>query len=61
MAEKMLSDRNFRIQYIFINSAFNILKNILLSMAMLMKPAPVNTNIQKNNHLDDLFSHKLKN
>jgi hypothetical protein len=61
MAEKMLSDRNFRIQYIFINSAFNILKNVLLSMVMLMKPALVNAHAQKNNNTDDLFSHKLKN
>ena len=61
LADKMLSDRTFRIQYIFINSAFNILKNILLSMAMLMKHAPVNAHIQKNNNMDDLFSHKLKN
>lgn len=34
----MSHDRAFRIQYIIINSSFNILKNILLSVAMLMKP-----------------------
>lgn len=61
MAENMIQDKAFRIQYIIINSAFNILKNILLSIAMLMKASPVNTLAQKTSNMDDLFSHKLKN
>jgi len=61
MTENMINDERFRVQYIIINSLFNILKNILLSVAMLMKPAPVDDHVQKNNDLDDLFSHKLKN
>jgi len=61
MAANMIQDKHFRIEYIIINSAFNLLKNILLAIAMLMKPSPVNTHAQKNNNLDDLFSHKLKN
>jgi hypothetical protein len=61
MAENMGQDRNFRIQYIVINSAFNILKNILLSIAMLMKPAPENNESSKNKNWDDLSSYKLKN
>lgn len=60
MADKMLSNRTFRIQYILINSSFNILKNILLALAMLMKTAPVNVQTKKNNNIDDLFSYKLK-
>lgn len=34
----MITDNSFIKQYILINSSFNILKNILLSIAMLMKP-----------------------
>ena len=37
MAETMIKDKAFRIQYIYINSIFNILKNVLLSIALLMK------------------------
>jgi len=33
----MIKDRAFFRQYTIINSAFNILKNVLLSIAMLMK------------------------
>jgi hypothetical protein len=61
MAENMIKDKAFQIQYIVINSVFNLLKNILLSVAMLMKPAPVNAIAKKNNNMDDIFSHKLKN
>lgn len=61
MAANMIQDKHFRVQYIIINSAFNLLKNILLAIGMLMKPSPVNVRVQKNNNLDDLFSHKLKN
>jgi hypothetical protein len=61
MAENMIKDRAFQIQYVIINSAFNILKNILLSVAMLMKPSTVPNQILKNNDRDNLFSYKLKN
>ena len=49
MAENMINDKAFRIQYIIINSVFNIIKNILLSIAMLMKPTPVKNQQQKTN------------
>jgi hypothetical protein len=37
-SESMINDKAFIKQYIIINSGFGILKNILLSIAMLMKP-----------------------
>ena len=37
-ADSMINDKAFIKQYILINSSFNIIKNILLSVAMLMKP-----------------------
>lgn len=67
MTENIMHDKNiihhkeFRFLYTIINSAFNILKNILLSMAMIMKPSPVTTYAPKKNDMDDLFSYKLKN
>ena len=61
MAENMTKNRNFIFQYIIINSVFNILKNILLSVAMLMKPAPTENNQQKNVEWDDFLSHRLNN
>jgi hypothetical protein len=62
MTETMINDRGFQIQYTIINSAFNILKNILLSVAMLMKSTPVKNQPQKNYDWDnDLLSYKLKN
>jgi hypothetical protein len=36
--ESMISINGFEKQYVLINSSFNILKNILLSVAMLMQP-----------------------
>jgi len=41
-ADSMITDKAFIKQYIIINSSFNILKNVLLSVAMLMKPDKVN-------------------
>lgn len=61
MAEKMLQNKAFRVQYIIINSVFNILKNLLLSIAMLMKSTPENNQSRKNKDWDDLLSYKLKN
>lgn len=37
-ADSMLTDKAFINQYILINSSFNILKNLLLCVAMMMKP-----------------------
>lgn len=37
-ADSMLSNPVFRKQYYIINFSFNILKNVLLGIAMLMKP-----------------------
>jgi hypothetical protein len=37
-AENTLQDKNFQNQYVIINSVFNLLRNILFSIAMLMKP-----------------------
>ncbi|MDQ6756470.1 MAG: hypothetical protein M3004_06005 [Bacteroidota bacterium] len=37
-ADSMIDNRAFIKEYIVINSSFNILKNILLGIAMLMKP-----------------------
>ena len=57
----MMDNKNFQFQYVVINSAFNVIKNILLSIAMLMKPTPINNQKQKNKEWDDLLSYKLKN
>jgi hypothetical protein len=37
-ADSMINDKAFIQQYIIINSSFNLLKSILLGVAMLMKP-----------------------
>ena len=37
-ADSLINDKSFIKQYIIINSGFSILKNILLGIAMLMKP-----------------------
>lgn len=61
LTENMMKSQSFRHQYVVINSVFNILKNILLSIAMLMKPTP--TNIQKpkiKGWDDDVNTYKLK-
>ena len=55
MAENMLNDKSFQKQYVVINAAFNILKNILLSVSMLMKPGLVRTQAIRHNDRDDLF------
>ncbi len=60
MAENMIQNRAFLIEYNIINSIFIILKNILLSIAMLMKSTPASIQLQKNKDYDDLLSYKLK-
>ena len=58
MAETMINDKVFRVQYIIINSIFNILKNVLLSIAMFMKSRSEKPELKKNyewidyNHLN---------
>ncbi len=52
----MINDKAFRIQYVYINSFFNILKNVLLSIAMLMKPGQVKPEIKKNYEWND-YNH----
>jgi len=60
MAENMINNMKYRIQYTVINSVFYVLKNILLSVAMLMKPTPIKNQIQKSEDRHDLFSYNLK-
>ena len=57
MTENMINDKSFRDLYAVINPAFNILKNILLSVAMLMKTTTTPNQVVKNIDRDDLFSH----
>jgi hypothetical protein len=60
-AESMIDDKKFHVQYVIINSVFVILKNILLAVAMLMKPTPIQNKSQpKNDYRDELFSYKIK-
>lgn len=61
MAANMINDRAFRIQYSIINSAFNILKNILLSVAMLMNRSIAPNKMLINDDRDELFSFNLNN
>jgi hypothetical protein len=62
MAANLSQSQSFHVQYIIINSVFVVLKNILLSIAMLMKPTPTgNQTPQNNNDRDDFLSFKLKN
>ena len=61
MAENMIADKAFQKQYTIINSVFNILKNVLLSVAMLMKATPIKNKLQQNSdYRDDNFSYNLK-
>ena len=61
MAENMIASRAFKIQYTIINSVFNILKNVLLSVAMLMKATPIKNKLQQNSdYREDNFSYNLK-
>jgi hypothetical protein len=58
MAGNMTHDKKFVMQYIVINSSFNVLKNILLSVAMLMKPAPKENKSRINQEWDGPLSFK---
>ncbi len=53
MTETMLNNDSFQKQYIYINSAFNILKNVLLSIAMLMKPEERTSVVKRNYEWDE--------
>ena len=56
----MYDDKDFQKQYTIINFVFYVLKNILLSVAMVMKASTVKKKILKNGW-DDQLSYKLKN
>ncbi len=60
MAENMLADEKFRVQYTIINASFNILKNVLLAVAMLMKPANFDKNSLQVTELDNLLTFNPK-
>ena len=53
LAENMVQDKLFRKEYILINFSFNVLKNILLSIAMLMKEDKLATNTISNAQFSD--------
>lgn len=53
MTEMMVNNFSFKVQYIYINSSFNILKNVLLSIAMLMKSNEVKPQLKRNYEWDD--------
>ena len=55
MAENMIYNDTFRKQYVIINSVFNIIKNIMLSVAMLMKPTPEQNGPQNNKRIIEPF------
>lgn len=62
MTDKMMRSSNFQQLYFVINSSFNILKNVLLSVAMTMR---LNNTINKQSKTfpkldDDLFFHTKK-
>ncbi|MEO7119982.1 MAG: hypothetical protein ABIY62_02740 [Ginsengibacter sp.] len=58
----MIQTKEFQTQYVVINAVFNILKNVLLSIAMLMKDStPTDDKVKKNKAWDELLSYKLKN
>ena len=48
LTETMINNKAFGIQYVYINSIFNILKNVLLSIAMFMKPGNTTPETKKN-------------
>lgn len=48
MTEAMIKTREFQIQYLIINIFFNLLKNVLLSIAMIMKAGDVAQVSSKN-------------
>ncbi|MEP6951690.1 MAG: hypothetical protein ABI863_20525 [Ginsengibacter sp.] len=61
MAGTMYHDKAFQKQYDIINSVFYIIKNILLSIAMLMKTTAAIKKPQENNDWDEgLLSYKSK-
>lgn len=58
----MSDDKYYRDMYTIINSVFIVLKNILLSVAMLMKSSETaNKKILAHNDWGDPHSYKLKN
>lgn len=61
MAGTMFHNKAFQLLYNIINSVFYILKNILLSVAMLMKTTPEKNVLKKDDDWEnDLLPYKLK-
>lgn len=58
MTEKMFYNEAFRSQYDIINAIFNILKNVLLSIAMVMKSGQPKPELKKEYEWND---YNLKN
>ncbi len=56
MAEKYWDIKAFQFQYFIINSIFNIVKNILFSIAMFMKPSNTNIKQQTDKNWDKFLS-----
>jgi hypothetical protein len=52
-AENVVNDKAFQNQYAVINSGFNLLKSILFSVAMLMKPPESQVNFPDESHISN--------
>lgn len=58
MTEMMVNNFSFKVQYTYINSAFNVLKNVLLSIAMFMKSNELKPQSKRNYEWDDYIPLK---
>ena len=54
-AKTMINDLNFRLQYVFVYSTFNITKNIILCIAILIKENSISNLISKKNSIDSFI------
>ena len=63
LADNMIRDKSFFAQYVIINASFNILKNILLSVAMTMKSSKLQSDELPHDILNESFPdiNTLKN
>ncbi len=59
MAEKYMNIKAFVYQYIIINDIFNVIKNVLFCIAMLMKPSNNNRVQATNKDWDDFLTYNL--
>jgi len=60
MAENMLTNEKFQMQYTIINASFNILKDMLLAIAMLMKPGRNDRQVSRAAELDNILTFHPK-